>query len=496
MFKRSKSQVLQNGTWLGMGLVTALTAYGVWGYANTMNRNPSAAPETCRFESGIDSGHVHSALHPTEAQSTLVNYYRGFSLGERLKSDFDSSLARGVSASDLYSSNTYAQLMTLRSDQEERLDQLLHHYEADLNEEIQLGQKPAQLLERIREIEAELASLASQQPFPKTAQLAFSSLVEELELGVKRYELCLNSKNHSEQPVGGRTADLGFARLEMFKRTGLFRAVELETRSAQHAVGSRVSNSPEVTLEASVRERAFVTQADLKEIFGANRVINEAMIRPSVGPSGNLTGMTFPRRTWAMTYDDGPGKTTPLVLDNLKKLGAKATFFVLSQNVADGEMPETALRAQREGHAMASHSFTHANMPKMSAATQHHEIHDALNAFANRFGFRTKYYRLPYGAGMSNRAIRTQLANENVIHVFWNVDTLDWQDKNPDSIVERAKSQMKNLNRGIILFHDIHTQSVIASNALIKFMQTPEQAIRLVTLPEIVDELNGVSPTP
>jgi len=232
---------------------------------------------------------------------------------------------------------------------------------------------------------------------------------------------------------------------------------------------------------------------DLSEIFGANRVVNESSIRPGVDASGNVTGNGFPANAWAFTFDDGPGKNTPLVLDHLKNFGIKATFFVLAKNLRGLELRAHALRAQAEGHAMASHSFTHANMPKVGPAAQRHEIRDAAVDFRNKFGFRPKFYRLPYGAGMSIRSIRAQIANEGMIHVFWNVDTLDWQDRNPDSIVERAKTQMDQLNRGVVLFHDIHDQTVIASKKLMELMSAPSRGTRFVTIPEIVDELNGVS---
>ena len=87
------------------------------------------------------------------------------------------------------------------------------------------------------------------------------------------------------------------------------------------------------------------------------------------------------------------------------------------------------------------------------------------------------------------------IADLGMIHVFWNVDTLDWQDKDPDSIVARAQKQMKTEGHGVILFHDIHPQSVIASKKLVEWTKTlkgTENEIRWVTIPEIINEMNGV----
>ena len=80
-----------------------------------------------------------------------------------------------------------------------------------------------------------------------------------------------------------------------------------------------------------------------------------------------------------------------------------------------------------------------------------------------------------------------------MIHVFWNVDSLDWKDKNPETILARVKKAMAAEKKGIILFHDIHPQSVEASKLVLKWSATLDgtpQAQRWVTIPEIVNELN------
>jgi len=41
-----------------------------------------------------------------------------------------------------------------------------------------------------------------------------------------------------------------------------------------------------------------------------------------------------PERTVALTFDDGPGPSTPAVLDVLRQNGVPATFFVVGQNAA------------------------------------------------------------------------------------------------------------------------------------------------------------------
>ena len=129
-------------------------------------------------------------------------------------------------------------------------------------------------------------------------------------------------------------------------------------------------------------------------------------------------------------------------------------------------------------------------MPTLSHDDRQHEIIDASNEFGTLLNEKAEFFRLPYGAGVSVPEIREMIASQNMIHVFWNVDTLDWQDKNPKTIYTRALKQMNALGRGVILFHDIHPQSVIASEMVMGYLKDPANNIRTVTLPEIIKEMN------
>jgi peptidoglycan/xylan/chitin deacetylase (PgdA/CDA1 family) len=83
-----------------------------------------------------------------------------------------------------------------------------------------------------------------------------------------------------------------------------------------------------------------------------------------------------------------------------------------------------------------------------------------------------------------------------MIHTSWNVDTLDWQDRNANSIFERTKKQVDILGRGIILFHDIHPQSVQAVKLLIPYMKKVKdtQIKPLKSIISIVREKSFESP--
>jgi peptidoglycan/xylan/chitin deacetylase (PgdA/CDA1 family) len=163
------------------------------------------------------------------------------------------------------------------------------------------------------------------------------------------------------------------------------------------------------------------------------RFQSDLRIFPSMGQSGNITGSGFPEGSWSLTFDDGPGPLTPEVLRNLKTEGMRASFFVLTAQLErSGEFAAFSRQAFQDGHDVLSHSYQHLKMPRLTPAALKHEIEEALLGFESLLGFRPGLFRLPYGAGVSDPRVREGLIKSCQVHVFWNVDTLDWQDRDPD----------------------------------------------------------------
>lgn len=74
----------------------------------------------------------------------------------------------------------------------------------------------------------------------------------------------------------------------------------------------------------------------------------------------------FPEAIWqvpsaereiALTFDDGPSRFTPGLLDVLQKRAVRATFFVLGDRVQ--RHGEVISRIQREGHQLGLHGYHH-----------------------------------------------------------------------------------------------------------------------------------------
>ncbi|HEL9598643.1 TPA: polysaccharide deacetylase family protein [Streptococcus suis] len=183
-------------------------------------------------------------------------------------------------------------------------------------------------------------------------------------------------------------------------------------------------------------------------------------------------------RQVALTFDDGPSRlTTPIVLDLLKKYKAKATFFVLGQNIAGNE--DILKRMKDEGHEIANHTWSHPNLTRITADQVKQEIELTQSAIEEVIGHRPSFMRPPYGAVNGSVAAAAGLAS-----IYWNVDTQDWSNRDPHLILSQVKAYT---NPGaIILMHDIHQTTVDGLEPVLQYLT--EQQYSLVTTTELLGE--------
>jgi peptidoglycan-N-acetylglucosamine deacetylase len=180
----------------------------------------------------------------------------------------------------------------------------------------------------------------------------------------------------------------------------------------------------------------------------------------------------------ALTFDDGPGRVTPYILDVLRKYGAKATFFCLGycidkNIVAQDYMgkhitgSEVVKRANDEGHLIAVHSYDHLALPRLTdEEILNNELSITKNRITNLIGKTPVYFRPPYGS-----------INDRVNNITKALDlkTVLWSCRSADSSTEPAvildgpliykygpvdlyNNLMRNTENGsIILCHDGHS---------------------------------------
>jgi peptidoglycan/xylan/chitin deacetylase (PgdA/CDA1 family) len=156
-------------------------------------------------------------------------------------------------------------------------------------------------------------------------------------------------------------------------------------------------------------------------------------------------------RTIAVTFDDGPSRTTPAVLDVLDAYDARATFFVIGSWVE--RLPEIVRDAADRGHEIANHTWTHVDADRtrelQALRDEVARTNDVIERVAGR---RPTLMRPPYGSD-PGRFARVAAACGLDATVLWSVQSFDWQDPGePGDIVAQVLAEVEP--GAIVLFHD------------------------------------------
>jgi len=439
------------------------------------------APSSSESEENLNTA-FEMMMNAQDPEKEFLDYLSGlksiFLRAESYLADFDSELDEAVAANSNVSfetSKSYKKLITMYTLSHRLKDKISYHYLrlSDMAYDKSLPSDKRKLAKNI--LSKFKKKLDSKDPIEK---ISFDELKTEIAQELReRRGLTNKSLSPAELPGNNFKDDTEkLSTLRQYRK--MMRAIgKVEAES-----GDELSQTVE-----SITEKMQFVDATGREPQ------SELKFFPSTTSSGNVMGLVFPKGVWALTYDDGPNPThTAAIVKNLDDLGIKATFFWLAQNVI--RYQSIVDLVGEKGHARANHSWSHAQLPKLDATGLQKEIVQSTSIEQKSYGQPVQFFRCPYGAGNSVPRIRQMIADLKMIHVFWNVDTLDWQDKDPDSIVARSKKQMQAAGHGVVLFHDIHPQSVIASKKLVEWSKTfkgTSNEIRWVTLPEIVDEMNG-----
>ncbi|MFI7439355.1 polysaccharide deacetylase family protein [Nonomuraea indica] len=181
----------------------------------------------------------------------------------------------------------------------------------------------------------------------------------------------------------------------------------------------------------------------------------------------------------ALTFDDGPGPYTATLLRHLAARKARATFFVVGQNVV--AHPDLVRRAAAAGHEIGGHSWSHRDLTTLRAASIRADLARTAKAVKAATGVAPTIMRPPYGA--QNAYVRKHAKQPMIM---WSVDTLDWRYRSSARV---ARVAVKNARPGgIILFHDIHPTTVKAIPRVLKKLSA--RGYHFVT----VSELLGTAP--
>jgi len=155
-------------------------------------------------------------------------------------------------------------------------------------------------------------------------------------------------------------------------------------------------------------------------------------------------------KTIFLTFDDGPTKVTPFVLDQLKRHNAKATFFCIGDNI--DKHPSIFKQVITEGHILANHTQHHLNGWQTSTEDYFNEVMEVDHKlYPKTSNVKTKLFRPPFGK--CTKSQRKLLYKEGYKIIMWSVLSADF-----DLTVSKEQcleNVLKNTTNGsIIVFHD------------------------------------------
>ena len=161
-------------------------------------------------------------------------------------------------------------------------------------------------------------------------------------------------------------------------------------------------------------------------------------------------------KTVALTFDDGPGRTTAAVLRVLARYRVPATFFNIGVNVA--ARPGLARKEVRDGYAMGNHTWNHPNMVRLSTSQQAAEMGRMSTELRRVADVLPCVFRPPYG---DYNSVTLQLAHQRRMGVWlWSVDTQDWMARGSGSaywvnrIIRLAEHEGGALRHPVVLMHN------------------------------------------
>ena len=161
-------------------------------------------------------------------------------------------------------------------------------------------------------------------------------------------------------------------------------------------------------------------------------------------------------KTVALTFDDGPGRSTAAILAILARYQVTATFFNIG--VAMATRPWLVREEVKGGYAMGDHTWNHPDMVWLSAAQQAAEMDRMSAGLRAAAGVRPCAFRPPYG---NYNSVTLRLAQQRRMGVWlWSVDTQDWMARGSGSaywvnrIIRLAEREGGALRHPIVLMHN------------------------------------------
>lgn len=175
----------------------------------------------------------------------------------------------------------------------------------------------------------------------------------------------------------------------------------------------------------------------------------------------------LPEKWVCLTFDDGPSKTTPDVLNALNAAGVHATFFVVATGHNEKYLP-LLTEAVSAGHQIALHSASHeySDIYRSSEAywadiaLLKERIAPYVDAESIRYlrfpGGSTNTVSHRYGGRQIMQQLKTQAEQKGYAWIDWNVCAEDATASHPNAaqILRNVQNDAKDQPICVVLMHD------------------------------------------
>ena len=195
-----------------------------------------------------------------------------------------------------------------------------------------------------------------------------------------------------------------------------------------------------------------------------------------------------------LTFDDGPWPgNTPAVLKALADQCTKALFFSIGKHAM--WHPEILKQVAAAGHTIGSHTWSHADLSKLTIDQAKEEFEKGASAVHAALGEPgASFFRFP---GLRNPPeMVTYLGARNIGIFSTDMDSFDFKIRKPEQVVASVMTKLKKRGKGIVLLHDFQHPTSLALPELLaqlkaggyKIVQVKSKA-PVKTLPEYDDAI-------
>lgn len=165
----------------------------------------------------------------------------------------------------------------------------------------------------------------------------------------------------------------------------------------------------------------------------------------------------------ALTFDDGPGEFSENLISIADQLNVKLTLFVIGNKLSNPQYREAIKSYHRAGHTIASHTFSHPYITKLTEVELRDELKKTDDAIFEIINMRPIFMRNPYSDSnqqtmslihfMGYKSIFTSLDTEDTVHAL----------TNPGKILSNVNQALQadpKTNSFVITQHETYNVSV------------------------------------